>query len=496
MEALVIGLSRRWLALLAIVSFVIALTATDVRQVAADDPAHAAHEQLKLRRAAGDREAARLLARLDAFLARSGKSFDQAKNINVPDVLSTGAAPAHVAALPPFYVKVYNTQKLRSEGEIQRYVGARSAALAALAHRDASAPITVALSPEGHMSLDQLLRLRDTHDIDLLEVSLDVVIDGRWDRMIWGREDDTLGLRLEFSASAADIRAQLLQPMLAARGADLALERAVFELRYAVGRIRAADATALRADPAILLVDPFDDLLEKVAGAAASVRVAHMPQPYVQRMLNRADFYPVRRATMYPPSRGPVMTVGRSPGLAAVSAVDGWKAWDHEYNDDPDNVSKDWGPAGSVTHNQGWYDFDTNQTCDQVRDEEMIWTTTNITWWQSHLSDNWALSERVHRDLYEWDELYWTDMPSLDHNEDDEEIEEPTNPWPYDEKEVGSSRPETFVAGAHYYIQTNACPLAFDGSGYIYSSSEWADWLWRPICCIDELGYLFAAGTW
>jgi hypothetical protein len=89
----------------------------------------------------------------------------------------------------------------------------------------------------------------------------------------------------------------------------------------------------------------------------------------------------------------------------------------------------------------------------------------------------WSISEKVHRDIYEWDDLFWTNMSNIDHNDDDPDWEETQNPWPYDEKEVGSTRPETFATGVSFWIQTVACPLSFNGNGYIYT--------WLPFCARD-----------
>lgn len=495
----------RWFSWPAMVGLVLMSLLVGARPAAArvDDLADRIYQRLQAERAAGKTDAATVLANLEDFLARSRSSFDEAKRATLPDTVSAGGtARAKVVGLAPFFVKIHNVEKLRDEGQIRAYVARRSAALAGLTRNNPGQLVTVALSPSERLSLASFVALRDKYGLILTELSLDVVIDGRWDRMTWARENTTgHGTQLDFSSSAQHIRDELLDPIVngpLARNETLQsrtdLASATFEVRYAVGRLSAERAHTLQSEPAIALVDPFDDLLQQVAGRAMNTRVVDMPQVFVQRMLNRGDFYPARRSASVAPREGTPLRVAKV-GLASVSFVDGWKAWDHEYNDDPDGGSAIYSPD-SITHAQGWYDYDSSVTCDRVNDGDMIWQSGAPAWWNGHLNDNWTLSQKVHHDLYEWDDLFWSNLPNIDHNEDDIEEEEPTNPWPYDEKEVGSTRPETFSPGTNYWVQTVACPLSFNGNGYIYSDSEWAGFFWSPIYGNDQLGYLFASGTW
>lgn len=178
---------------------------------------------------------------------------------------------------------------------------------------------------------------------------------------------------------------------------------------------------------------------------------------------------------------------------ATAVFADGWRAND-DGNDDPDGLNK-WFAAHSTTHNMAWWDNDGVGRADYVAEWNMEWRYPASTWLPDH-----ALAQQLYTGRkYEATDYIWTDLPNINHNEDSSESEELRDG--YEEKEVGTTLPETIVPYQRYSLWTEYVPDGYwsDWNTYFTSFSElnkrWASYKcfaqpdWCPVDT-DKLGHM------
>lgn len=400
-----------------------------------------------------------------------------------------GGTRLAVVSKPPAVIKVYNVPDLPNQAAIDAYVTGRRGALMQLA-RTQSERIDASVSPSARIPLADFISLAPNHDLRLRDISVDVLVDGRWDSMIWARHGDP---GMDFTLSADEIRRQLLAPVLRAGfGPNASPERramlsaATMEVRYATGSLEPQQALSLARDSRVELVDPHEDLIAPFRHLASATSVKQMPHVYVYRHLIAKSLYP-QTAEQFPKwARDRQANPGKRGTPRPVFAC--WCATD-QNNDDPDGAHKIFAPYSS-RHNSSWYDSDAGQP-DLVLDDWMLWEDGAPSWFNQRQSDNWAHEITTSHTAYEATTYMVTNLPNIDHNEDSDDTEE--NFDGFEEREVGTSRPETISAGIDHYMYTEYAPLV-DTNTYFAVESEYANWWWYPIDW-DLVGRMNVFGT-
>lgn len=163
---------------------------------------------------------------------------------------------------------------------------------------------------------------------------------------------------------------------------------------------------------------------------------------------------------------GTVLIILSTNVVLAASASD-------DSNDNPDGINK-WFAPESNTHNVYWYNY-SGTGPDLVYDHNMVWRYPSSTWYEYQ-----ALAMQLYTGrIYEATNNFWTNLPNINHNEDSDELEE----WNdgYEEKEVGTTLPETIVPNSTYWLTTEWIPES-NGNTYFTSSAELNERWASPAC--------------
>lgn len=274
--------TRRWIVLLALPLLVAAFGfAFGLRNVslAAGPPSRQLDFLLELqeRAVAGEAWAQDAVASIENLAA--------AKHVSAQELALAGGAftertgkPMAIGAqgIRPFFVRLDASVKLTTAGDLDRYLKDRQAALAALVRTGEGAPITASLGFAERPTIGDVLNLVRAHNAVIEQVLLDATLNGK--RLF------TQVMALDEAAAMTEItnddvsrRLTLLanemeQPLCGAEASDI--EWRVRAMRVSLS---AADAAALATEPAVLLVDPLDDVTAAYRGQAAEVNVGAWP---------------------------------------------------------------------------------------------------------------------------------------------------------------------------------------------------------------------------
>ncbi|MEW6171602.1 MAG: hypothetical protein AB1510_00830 [Bacillota bacterium] len=145
-------------------------------------------------------------------------------------------------------------------------------------------------------------------------------------------------------------------------------------------------------------------------------------------------------------------------------ATDGWKAtdsaWEYGLNletyagdDDPDNTQKTYFAPYSSFHDCWWYDYTNTSYADWVYDDYIAWNDSAMTWFANNNNYNlvWEIRSRPD-EIYEGTGTFYTNLPSVNHNQDSSTSEEQSDG--YEEWELGWYQPENFDPNTYYWIYT------------------------------------------
>jgi hypothetical protein len=212
-----------------------------------------------------------------------------------------GDIPVRVKRYNQEALRVYNDPKFNSLEEIDSYVNKRKEQLQYLVGAHGDQEIEVTLSPARKLNLEEFLTLATKHGLAVSELSLDIFVDGKWDRMVWF--DKTAPL-VDLSKDSKTIIEKILETESATPGInkeegaeELPAERTTVAVRYGRGKMNGPSALKLQKNAAILLVDPVTDIAESFKGQANEIVVAQMPQLYVYKAGKFGDFYDTRNRT-------------------------------------------------------------------------------------------------------------------------------------------------------------------------------------------------------
>jgi hypothetical protein len=184
--------------------------------------------------------------------------------------------PVGAEGVLPFYVRVDASVDLTTLPKLDAYLESRRGAFADLTREDGTSLITAALGFSERPGVGEVLDLVRAHDGVVEQVILDATIEGRRiftqivgldaAKALTGSSNDEVGRRF------TQLVQEMEQPLCGASAADI-------EWRVRAVRISltSADAAALASEPAILLVDPLDDVTALYRGQAATVNVGAWP---------------------------------------------------------------------------------------------------------------------------------------------------------------------------------------------------------------------------
>lgn len=198
-------------------------------------------------------------------------------------------------------IRVYNDPKFTSLEEIDAYVNKRKEQLRYVASAQEDQDIEVALSPSRKLAAEDFLSIANKHGLSVAELSLDVFVDGKWDRMVWFDKSASL---VDLTKDSKTIMKRIIELESSTpginkidEGDELPVERTTMAVRYARGKIKGAAALKLQNNPAILLVDPVTDISDSFKGQANEITVAQMPHLYVDKVGKFGDFYATKNRT-------------------------------------------------------------------------------------------------------------------------------------------------------------------------------------------------------
>jgi hypothetical protein len=232
-------------------------------------------------------------------------------NKKVDRIATLGNLSVRLKGIKEQYLKVYNSPKLNSQEEMDSYISERQSKLAEMAESNPERQIEVAVSPARKLSLVDFGDICKRNDLAIEELSLDIFVDGKWERMVWF--DKTTAL-LDITQDAQTLTRRILEiessrpaaPMDSASdkptsdpAPPLPVQQATVSLRFARGLIKTASALRLQQDKVLLLVDPVTDLQDAFKDEAKEVRVKQMPHLYVDRELKFGRLYAAENQYKY-----------------------------------------------------------------------------------------------------------------------------------------------------------------------------------------------------
>jgi hypothetical protein len=225
---------------------------------------------------------------------RSAKSQDRVNKAprgkQAHERVFVGDLPVSVKGVKPHSLRIYNSPQFTAEEDIQIYAGRRRIQLANLAAATPNNEIEVAVSPSRKLLLEDFERMAREQGLAFDELSLDLFVGDKWDRMVWfdrttslidiSRDAGALIRRIVEIESSAPAATKSGSPV---ESSELPLDRVRVAVRFARGRLKAASALKLQEDPAILLVDPITDISENFRGQANEIKIVQMPHLYVEK---------------------------------------------------------------------------------------------------------------------------------------------------------------------------------------------------------------------
>jgi len=233
--------------------------------------------ELQQQAAAGETWAQEAVARLESIAA--------ARQLTVEELVVAGGEfserkdepiPIGAQGVRPFFVRLDAIVDLTTAANLDAYLEARRVALAMLVTQSPSSAITVSLGFTERPTIGEVLDLVRAHRGQVDQVLIDATVNGK--RMftqvmamdeaasLTGLTNDDVVRRLTALVH------EMEQPLCGAAAADIE-----WRVRAVRVSLAADDAAALAAEPAVLLVDPLDDVMASYQADAAEVNVGAWP---------------------------------------------------------------------------------------------------------------------------------------------------------------------------------------------------------------------------
>jgi len=170
----------------------------------------------------------------------------------------------------------------------------------------------------------------------------------------------------------------------------------------------------------------------------------------------------------------------------------GYSLSDYLGVDSPTLRSNVWFAPDRGYHDMWLYDYG---KFDVVEDKYMIWSSDAINQFKQKPQLNYVHQVIVDNTIYEADSYISSNIPNINHNEDESEYEESLQG--YEEKEVGTTTPESLQPGVAYYVKTWWETLQ-NGPAHFTSDSELTNCsyidCWNP-AGHQELGEMYFQST-
>ncbi|MEW6171601.1 MAG: hypothetical protein AB1510_00825 [Bacillota bacterium] len=288
-----------------------------ITNLAQADTKKSLYEELKARATKGDLKAKTFLENLEKFLKQQGKTFETMDEIRVNKSVYMAGSQVSVRGLVPFYLKIYHSPRIKDFASLNEYVTSRKQALKEMATRSPNRIIEVSISPSEPITTTQLWEIRDKHGLDVDEVYLDVLIDGKWTGTLGTNDGDakeTLGI--DFCENPKVIEQKLrgllcsIPPPPKANRTKLNPNSITFMVQHVKAKTVATRALSLQEEPAILLVDPANDLKDPFINEALDIRVIGMPHLYIiKRVLLGITPPPSKQNNQFPQNGVPAAPI-------------------------------------------------------------------------------------------------------------------------------------------------------------------------------------------
>lgn len=286
-----LGITLLGLVALALVGLVIS------KPLAAHSGNWSQYQWLEASAANGDEWARDKLAEVKNLQATKGEALPPREDaVAKADVIN--GARVTVKGREPFYLEIENLPEFQSIDAVYAYVAQRKAALAQLASKNSEREVEVSISPQEHLPLSQMWRLKDANKLDVDQMTVDLFLNGKWHSVMFVGDPKERGEKpyINFNEPADKVEARIKQLMPPpAPATKLLLDSPGLELRisWVRGKLRAADALRLDSDPSILAVDPITDLLDAYNGRAVDIMVTNVPHLLVTKSRLAGQVYPV-----------------------------------------------------------------------------------------------------------------------------------------------------------------------------------------------------------
>lgn len=186
-----------------------------------------------------------------------------------------------VVGLEPFYLKLYNNVTFQSHDHIRDYILARERALDRIISSNPGGSVEVSISFQDYIPLNEVWRLKRAYHLDIDQMTLHLFVDGKRHSVLFvGDPVEPDDRRIvDFDAPVNHVEVQLwnLLPAPAIEQQGIHPHNTSFHVSWLRGSLSTADASLLKDHPAIMLVDPISDILNRYRDRAVDVRVVQAP---------------------------------------------------------------------------------------------------------------------------------------------------------------------------------------------------------------------------
>jgi hypothetical protein len=194
----------------------------------------------------------------------------------ISELVPQGRSEVRAVGMVPFFLRLDKQRPLRNSSELDAYVAERNAALLALASSDPARIIAVQVGFAARPSLPDAMALASSHGSVILELHVDLLLDGKRALSYGFRDDAAAALT---SREPDDVIAEMLANIQSEDMLQCETEANVtsWSVRMVRLSLPAAAASRLAAEPGVVLVDPLTDAVDLYAARASVVNVAGWP---------------------------------------------------------------------------------------------------------------------------------------------------------------------------------------------------------------------------
>ncbi|MDW8148418.1 MAG: hypothetical protein RMJ48_19245 [Roseiflexaceae bacterium] len=169
----------------------------------------------------------------------------------------------------------------QSYDHIRDYIIAREQALDRIILSNPGGSVEVSISFRDYTPLNEVWRMKRAYHLDIDQMTLHLFVDGKRHSVLFvGDPVEPDDRRIvDFDAPVNQVEAQLwsLLPAPALEQQGIHPHNTSFHVSWLRGSLATADASLLKDHPAIMLVDPISDILDRYRDRAVDVRVVQAP---------------------------------------------------------------------------------------------------------------------------------------------------------------------------------------------------------------------------